>query len=368
MKVLIINKHISYALGGSEMQCDLIAKGLFERGHEVVYGAVSLPEDFKVESVYKYYICKLDLSRESTVKSFLEQHQPDIIYWRFNKHGLDKIIPPAKSLKIPFVYAVSHINDVTRFAYKPIKSSSLIGKIKAGLNILRQKLNSAIQFSYLKEISGLTSLNSDFIGKLDVPFQKVIKNSVPDEAIPFQMKDPFVIWVSSIKASKRPESYIELARSCSDLDVTFLMVGPIQQNRYEEIISKAQALPNFSYLGKKSPEEVNGVIKNALILVHTCEPEGFGNNFIQAWMQSCPTVSLSFDPDNIIQKEGLGYVSGSQKQLEIDVRKLLEDNKLRIEMGEKAKKYAIQNFSANRLTEEVESFLKSLLDENRIHS
>lgn len=349
------------------MQCDLIAKGLVEKGHEVIYGAVSLPKGFLLESAIGYPVFSLDLSSYGIVKSFLEHHQPDIIYWRFNKHGLDKVIPAAKSLKIPFVYAVSHINDVTRFAYKPIKPKSFLGKLKAPFNVLKQKLNSALQFHFLKDISGLTSLNSEFIGKLDAPFQKVIKNSIPMGSIPFSMPSPFLLWVSSIKASKRPEAYIELAKSCGDLDIMFLMIGPIQQKGYEKILNEAQEMSNFSYLGQKSPEEVNGILKNALLLVHTCEPEGFGNNFIQAWMQSCPTISLSFDPDQIIQNEGLGYVSGSQKQLESDVRKLVGDEKLRKQMGLKAKKYAVDNFSAQRLTIEVEAFLLEILNENSLH-
>ncbi len=40
MNLLIINQHPSDSLGGSEMQCDLIARGLTERGHQVVYASV----------------------------------------------------------------------------------------------------------------------------------------------------------------------------------------------------------------------------------------------------------------------------------------------------------------------------------------
>lgn len=349
------------------MQCDLIAKGLSQKGHEVVYGAVSVPDHFEFSFPYNYSILNFDKSSKASVKRFFEKHKPDIIYWRYNKHGLDKTIPIAKSMGIPFVYAVSHINDVTRFAYKPMKSKNLMGKLKSKINILKQKLQSARQFSYLDNISALTSLNSEFIGKLKVPFQKVIKNAVTEISVPFSLNRSYVAWVSSIKASKRPEAYIELAQNCKDLDVLFLMIGPIQQDRYSEIISDAENLPNFKYLGAKTPEEVNGILKNAQFLVHTCEPEGFGNNFIQAWMQGCPTVSLSFDPDNIIRSEGIGFVSGSQEQMNQDVRKLLDDPNLRNKMGSKAEKYATEHFSEQRLSLEVEEFLTRVLNENRIH-
>lgn len=368
MKVLLINKHFSQTIGGSELQCGLIADGLSRKGHEVIYGTpLQVSNSIGDDTSAVFPLVHLDLKSREAVQEFLVQHKPDIIYWRYNKHHLNNIIPVCKELRIPFVFAVSHINDVTKFAYKPKVIPGFFGDIKTKANIFKQKLESVKQYSYLKDISGLTSLNSEFLGKVKAPKERLIKNAVPSDQIDFNWDKAYIAWVSSIKASKRPESFIKLAKTYKALDIDFLMMGPVQQVNYQQLLAEAQQLPNFHYLGTKTPEEVNGILKGALLLINTCEPEGFGNNFIQAWMQGCPTITLSFDPDGIIAKEGLGLVSGSQQQMEQDIKHLISNSQLRNEMGQKAKIFAQKHFSHERLASEVESFLLEILHENSLH-
>lgn len=368
MKILIINKHFSQTIGGSEMQCGLIADGLSRRGHDVVYGTpLQLSNSIDDDKSINYLLVHLDLKSKESVRDFLDQQKPDIIYWRYNKHYLNNIIPVCKVSQTPFVFAVSHINDITKFAYKPKVITGFLGRFKSVLNILKQKRESARQFTYLKDISGLTSLNSEFLGKVNAPKERLIKNAVPSDQTDFNWDKPYIAWVSSIKASKRPESFIALAKSFKSLEIDFLMVGPVQQANYQHKLAEAQQLHNFHYLGTKTPEEVNGILNSALLLINTCAPEGFGNNFIQAWMQGCPTISLSFDPDGTISREGLGLVSGSQYQMEQDLKYLINNSQLRNEMGQKAKVFAQQQFSQERLASEVESFLLEILHENSLH-
>ncbi|MBW3466350.1 glycosyltransferase family 4 protein [Arthrospiribacter ruber] len=368
MKVLIVNKHIFQTIGGSEMQCDIIARGLINRGHSVIYGTPStLPVKGQPGQNLPYQVDYFDLENVKTVQQFLLAHKPDIIYWRFNKHFLNIIVPTAKTLQIPFVFAVSHINDVTKFAFKSKKLKGITGRFKSIINIWKQKIHSARQYQYFNYVAGLTSLNSEFLGKVGVPKQRLIRNAVPTGIIDFHWDRPFIVWISSIKASKRPEAFIELAKSCRELELDFLMIGPIQQQAYEKPIYEASKMPNFHYLGSKNPDEVNGVLSKAYLLINTCEPEGFGNNFIQAWMFGCPSISLSFDPDGIIEKQQLGFVSGTEKQMEADVRKLYHNETLRNEMGDMAKLYAQENFSQEGLAKEVEAFLLEILNENSLH-
>jgi glycosyltransferase involved in cell wall biosynthesis len=54
---------------------------------------------------------------------------------------------------------------------------------------------------------------------------------------------------------------------------------------------------------------------------------------------------LNSDPDDILKNEGIGFHSKTFKQMVNDLRALLENEKLRSSMGEKARKYAISNFS-----------------------
>ena len=130
-------------------------------------------------------------------------------------------------------------------------------------------------------------------------------DSVTDTQEHFEWKRPFCVWIANIKPQKQPEIYLKLASITKEKlpNIDFLMIGAIQNEQYRSILHSAERMENFYYLGFQPPEIVNGVLKKAICLIHTCKPEGFGNNFIQAWMQGCPTISLEFDPDNLIQKE-----------------------------------------------------------------
>jgi len=77
MKVLIINKHQSDLFGGSEMQCDLIARGLVERGHTVIYGAV----DGKRKASYSelpYMVIPLAIGKSGALSMVLQDEKPDV--------------------------------------------------------------------------------------------------------------------------------------------------------------------------------------------------------------------------------------------------------------------------------------------------
>jgi len=370
MKVLIINSHISDGLGGSQMQCDLIARGLAERGHDVVYGAI-VPEK---ESSTKSYPClpyktvPLLMKKKGEFAKLLKQEKPDIIYWRYNKNYLLRAVRENRAQKIPFVFAISHINDIKRFACKSLpEKSGLINRYKRLRKTIFRMLVSARNYRSFRHVDAATTNNSRYLNKLPVKKQCVIWNSVPDRKEPFEWGKRYCLWVANISADKRPEAYIKLseimAARCPEVD--FLMIGAmrIQADDYEPIIRRAEEIPNFHYLGFQKPEVVNSALEKAECLVHTCKPEGFSNNFIQAWMQGCPTVTLEFDPDALMKKERLGFVSGTVEQMAEDVELLLRDRQIRDEIGERARVFARARFTTGRMIEEVETFLKEVMDE-----
>lgn len=365
MKILIINQHVSDMLGGSEMQCDLIAKGLVQKGHDVVYGAVKPKKDNYTGFDYK--IIPLNIENKNELLGVLEKEKPDVVYWRFNKHFLKKAVMGCKQEKTPFVFGVSHINDTKRFVFKGSGQKGL----KFYKMLLKQIIISAYNYQAFKYVSAVTVNNGDHLNKIPVPKQKVIWNAVVKETEEFDWKKDFCLWVANIKDAKRPEVFIRVAKKLSfDFpEVEFLMIGAIQQKKYYDVIKQAEKeIPNFHYLGSQKPEVVNGALKKAKCLVHTCAPEGFPNNFIQAWTQGCPTVSLDFDPDELIKKENLGFVSGGEDRMKDQVKRLLQDESLRKEIGERAKKFAKANFAEERMINELEEFLEKVVKEKENES
>lgn len=92
--------------------------------------------------------------------------------------------------------------------------------------------------------------------------------------------------------------------------VKFIMIGrALNTQWHREMLKKMSALENLEYLGECSLDEVNKILANAHIFVNTSTYEGFPNTYIQAWMRKVSVVSLNINPDNIIDRNRIGFFS-----------------------------------------------------------
>jgi glycosyltransferase involved in cell wall biosynthesis len=372
MKIFFVNNFSPQeVIGGSEIQCWLLAKHLAKRGHQTAYLALrglagqrqELEDGFKV-----YYLAGENDNKLKIFVNFyrlLKKEKPDICYIRIFKHLflLNKI---AKFLRIPVVFNTSHINDCQpdleeiKFSLNPLKF------LKSIRIVIQRHLN----FSTFKKINIVT------INKYQA---KLLKEKYQIEATPIYnsmeykgegkqvKKEKWVVWANNIKGRKKPEEFIWLVNQFKNSQYQFLMIGNIQSESdyYEKMIGKCQEEnSNFKYLGGKSPEEVDKILAASEILVNTCQPEGFGNNFTQAWFNKCPTITLSFDPDDIIKKNGIGFHSVTREQMKKDLQKLMDNDKLRIVMGERAKKYALKNHNIVNNVKTYEEKFKKIIYES----
>lgn len=145
---------------------------------------------------------------------------------------------------------------------------------------------------------------------------RLIRSSVLTELVPFSHPRPYVAWVANLKPRKRPEAFLALARALTGEGVDFVAVGALQHERYRDWAGGTGFPPGFHYLGARSPAEANGVVAGARFVVLTCEPEGFPNVLMQAWRQGVPTLTLDYDPEDLIRTHGLGAVARDAAELE----------------------------------------------------
>jgi glycosyltransferase involved in cell wall biosynthesis len=159
------------------------------------------------------------------------------------------------------------------------------------------------------------------------------------------------LWVANFKRWKRPELFVDLAASLGDLEgVRFVMVGAEaggsgSRDWNAAVTQRLRSLPNVQYLGSQPQSQINRLLAGAHIFVNTSVSEGFPNTFIQAWMRAVPVVSLSVDPDGVLQRERIGFRADSAQGLEAAVRRLLVEPGLRAEYGERARRYALATHS-----------------------
>lgn len=356
MKIVIFNEHIEDKLGGSELQCNIIANKLTEFGHEVTYLAV---KGNQTEYTSSYSVKSVWLNQPGELKNLLRKLNPDIAYWRYNRNYFHQTMKVLDELKIPVVFSVSHKNDIT-----PNRPDLLIPKngLRDTFRNWKAFWENKKQFKGFRYVSGVSNQCRDFMGRLDVKREIYFPNSIVKDSTGFTWNRNYCVWVSSLKKRKDPDSLIRLARELENEgeDIDILMAGEIQDPDYQ-YFHEPQNLPsNLHYLGLKSYAEVNGMIENSRFLIHTCHPEGFPNNFIQAWAYGKPVVSLHYDPDSLIEKEGLGFYSRSFRDFVDDVRKLLHNRALRHEMGKMAGIFSERMFDPQKNVQKLESFMMEI--------
>jgi glycosyltransferase involved in cell wall biosynthesis len=105
----------------------------------------------------------------------------------------------------------------------------------------------------------------------------------------------YVLWVATVRAQKRPEMFLEMARRLPGQ--RFVLVGGSDSDRggleYARAIrDAAAALPNVEYRGFMPFGEADRVFDGARLVVNTSTYEGFPNTFLQAWARGIPTVAF----------------------------------------------------------------------------
>src|SRR5690606_11795571 len=157
-----------------------------------------------------------------------------------------------------------------------------------------------------------------------------------------------VVWIANLKPVKNPHAFVRLAAGFgADAPVRFVMIGAALRNdRWtRKLLDAIGAVPNLDYLGARTQVEVNDALADARVLVNTSHSEGFSNTFIQAWMLEVPVVSLHVDPDGLLSDGGLGFLSGTEERLSHDVRRLVDDECLRREIGARCREHALRHHS-----------------------
>lgn len=355
LRILIIARHINQGLGGIEIQCDLIARELSALGHIVSYAA---PGSVQGQGELPYELLAWQPEDTSTLGTLIGRCKPDIIYLRNNKNSLLRIAKFAKQLQIPLVFAVSSLQDVQPWSYHKKNSQWSVRRLAS---VAWQRVKSRWNWRGFRYVGAGVCLNPDYTDQLPVENRVHIPDSMAATVEPFSWPRSYVSWVAQLKDYKHPEAYVELARRCSDLDVDFLMVGGLAHENLRWIGEHSGTPGGFHYLGSMTPQQVNGFLASSVLMVHTCAPEGFGNNFIQAWQQGKATLSLHFDPGGVIRQHDIGAIGGDMDGLEWQLRRLLSSKDVRAAMGSRALKHARLNYDPHTNIKKLERVLQEVI-------
>lgn len=173
---------------------------------------------------------------------------------------------------------------------------------------------------------------------------------------------PIVLWVGSMNEVKQPELFLEMAKEIPEAQ--FRMIGGYQKinyKYYERIRNTAENIANLEFLGVVPFDEIDKHFIDASVLVNTSMFEGYPTyTFVQACMYYVPIVSINDNSAEFLCKNNLGFHSRTYKQMVEDVRLLINNKKLRKQMGINGRRYVEKNHNAVNIIEDYIGVFNSI--------
>jgi hypothetical protein len=171
----------------------------------------------------------------------------------------------------------------------------------------------------------------------------------PERELSFAERDISLLWVSNIQQLKRPAIFVELAQRLHAC--TASMVGGTLMNThdlYQQVSASAAHVGNLTFHGQLPYLATNRVFDRARLFVNTSEIEGFPNTFLQAWVRGVPVVSF-FDPDGVIQREGLGHAVTSLDEMARVAHRLTTDWHAWLEVSARCRAYMARRYDEDQI-------------------
>jgi glycosyltransferase involved in cell wall biosynthesis len=114
--------------------------------------------------------------------------------------------------------------------------------------------------------------------------------------------------------------------------------------------------------------DVKAILKKSTMAINTSDSEGFSNSIMEAMNFSLPVVAtnIAANKELIIDGEtGLLFIPGSTEDLAKKVIRLLQNKKLSVEMGNRAKERIKNNFTIERMIVQYEFFYNQLIKKDK---
>lgn len=174
-----------------------------------------------------------------------------------------------------------------------------------------------------------------------------------------------LLFVGGLNTAKNaiflPDIINSLVNKYERKDIILSVIGDGPQKRdIEELIKRYNISTNIKLMGYS--KEVATYLENASLYIHPATNEGFGISVVEAMYMHCPCLVSNISAPQEIVDESCGYV------LPIDdpdlwaeaIIKLIDDDDLRLRMGEAAYKRATQMFSLDSFIKKHDTFYESI--------
>jgi len=340
-----VHDHLSgraSTVSGAERQQWLLGRALAAQGWSVVFGVDrGLPPGDRTRYDGVEFVGIGGGSTLANWRRFLASEQPDWSYWRGAYHLLGPAMELAKQSGAKTIFAAAFDSDVI-----PTRALSF----RRRLWPLFAWALARTDRIFVQHGGQLANLRAPWRSKARIVYSIA---GGPSAAKPHAQRCAYVAWVGMLRQPKRPDLLLEIARKATD--VRFVVCGAPSSHRspagYGERMAEAlRTCPNIEYLGQVPPEQAHAVMADASVLLSTSDEEGFPNTFLQAWSCGTPVVSLTVDPDRMIEQCHLGGVVGTPESAVVTLQELLASPERRDAIAARAMRHVAAVHSEESVT------------------
>jgi glycosyltransferase involved in cell wall biosynthesis len=279
-------------VGGAEVQQSMIAPALARRGYPVSMVCLDYgqPEGIEVKGVTVYKAHAPDAGLP--VIRFLHPRMTSL--WQAMKRA-NADIYYQRTAAVDTAYVAAFCR---RHGRKSVYSGASDVDFLPGREDIRYARDRKIFQWGLKRVDRIVAQNATQHEQLvenygiDAP---VIQSCYQPPAGARCDRNGYVLWVASVRPSKRVELVLEMAQRLPQH--RFVIVGGPDPDRksqeyFESVRAAAASLPNVELKGFVPFHDAEALFDGARVVLNTSRYEGFPNTFMQAWARGIPCVGF----------------------------------------------------------------------------
>lgn len=197
---------------------------------------------------------------------------------------------------------------------------------------------------------------------------KIITNNMPIESDNklSNLKNKNIITVGRLEKVKGYDDLIKLFSKLDNKEWTLSIVGTGSEfDNLNNLIKELNMEDNIKLLGFKNTEELNKLYKESSIYIMTSIEESFGLVLLEAASHGLPLIAYdsALGAKEIIQDNGILIKNRNDKEMIKELKKLIDDEKLRKEYQQKSLSISKQ-YDYDLIKEENINFFKNIRHNN----
>ncbi len=220
----------------------------------------------------------------------------------------------------------------------------------------------------IRSATALVAQSEQQLAMARVAFPEVARTiSIPSFGEPPEIVAPeedhaqAFLWIGRLIEYKRPLDYLRLASELPDMQFWMIGVDNESDPVADRVRFEAAGLHNLELLEPRPHAATMELVRQAMAIVSTSRLEGMPNVFLEAWNRGIPVLSLEFDPDGIIAREGLGIAAeGSWQGFVEGARVLSRQGSERGALGHRARAYMRETHSPDAVSNRWGELLREL--------